>query len=320
MKQAFSLPMPFTLPRAVKIVEVGPRDGLQNESAHVPTARKLAFILGLVQAGLKHIEATSFVHPQWVPQLADAAVLMQELKDKAQQHKVLSRTEFSALVPNMKGLERAMAVGTKRIAVFTAASETFTQRNIQMSISESIEAFRPVVRTALSNGMSVRGYLSTCFVCPYEGEIDKDAVTRLTGTLFDLGVDEVSLGDTIGAAAPSDVFRTVGDVLKRFPKGKIALHFHDTYGTALANVLAGLELGIATFDSSAGGLGGCPYAPGASGNLATEDLVYFLERMGIATGVNLEALAKVSLEMQEVLGKTLPSKQLQRLACAKAKG
>jgi hydroxymethylglutaryl-CoA lyase len=294
-------------PKQVKLVEVGPRDGLQNEPNPIPTEVKIAFIEKLAAAGLTQIEATSFVHPQRVPQLADAPAVLAALPKG-------SGVTYSALVPNQKGLERAIETGVKRIAVFTAASNTFTQRNINMTIAQSIETFRPVVEQALAHGMSVRGYVSTCFVCPYEGEVSRVAVADVTEQLLAMGVDEVSLGDTIGAASPKDVFETVGYLLdERMPADKLALHFHDTYGTALANVVAGLELGITTFDASAGGLGGCPYAPGASGNLATEDLVYLLDRMGIATGVNLEALAQASFLIEATLGRPLPSKQLKRL-------
>src|SRR6185436_8629972 len=256
-----------TLPKAVRIVEVGPRDGLQNEAKSVPTAKKAEFIRMLGAAGLKEIEVASFVHPKWVPQLADAAELIPQLPS-------LAGVRYSALVPNMKGLERAIQTGIRRVAVFTAASETFNRKNINMGIDESIEEFRPVVDRALKEGISVRGYVSTCFVCPYEGAIGKEKVTEVTKKLFALGVDEVSIGDTIGAATPKDVEVTGGFLLERFPVRQLAMHFHDTYGMAVANVYQSLQMGYTTFDSSAGGLGGCPYAPGASGNLATEDLVY----------------------------------------------
>lgn len=299
-------------PKAIQLVEVGPRDGLQNEKLPIPTEMKLKFIQKLGEAGLRQIEATSFVHPQRVPQLADAVEILAGL------NLADSIPVYSALVPNQKGLERALASGVKRIAVFTAASNTFTQKNINMSIDESLKTFSPVVKQALESGLTVRGYVSTCFVCPYEGEVSRVAVEEVTERLFEMGIDEVSLGDTIGAASPKDVFNTVGPLVEeRFPKEKLALHFHDTYGTALTNVMAGLELGITTYDASAGGLGGCPYAPGASGNLATEDLVYLMDRMGIHTGVNLEKLAEASLLIQEALGRPLPSKQLQRLLALK---
>ena len=297
------------LPSRVRIVEVGPRDGLQNEPRPVPTAEKLRFIAALAASGLTEIEVTSFVHPDAVPQLADADELVRGLPAGPD-------VRYSALVPNMKGLERAMAAGIQRIAVFTGASETFTRRNINMSIEESFAVFAPLIEAALAHGMSVRGYLSTCFVCPYEGEIDRTVVRRLTERLLELGVDEVGISDTIGAAAPNDVDLTVGHLLETVPVERVALHLHDTYGTALANVHAGLRLGVATFDASAGGLGGCPYAPGAAGNLATEDLVYFLDRLGIQSGVELMGTFAASRLIAGLVGRALPSKQHQRLAAA----
>lgn len=299
--------MSRSYPKSVKIVEVGPRDGLQNEPQPISARDKLIFIEKLAESGLSQIEVTSFVNPKRVPQLADAGEVVQGLSPRKE-------ITYSALVPNMKGLERALEPHSiKRVAVFTAASETFTQRNIGMSVQESLDTFCPVVKRALAEGISVRGYLSTGFVCPYEGEIAKEQVLPVAQALLAMGIDEISLGDTIGAAAPTDVFETVGFLLNSIPKERIALHFHDTYGTALANVVAGLELGISTFDASAGGLGGCPYAPGASGNLATEDLVYLLSRMGIQTGVDLSRLVEASAFIQNVLGRPLPGKQLQRL-------
>jgi len=293
------------LPDRVNIVEVGPRDGLQNEREIIPTGVKLEFIRKLATAGLLNIEATSFVSPRAVPQLADAVDLVQQLP-------VVSGVTYSALVPNKKGLERALEAGIRRIAVFTAASDTFTRKNINMSIAESLAAFAPVVADARKAGIGVRGYVSTSFVCPFEGDISREQVLDVTRRLLDIGVGEVAISDTIGAASPRDVFDTVGHVLARVPREQIALHFHDTYATALANVLAGLQLGITTFDASAGGLGGCPYAPGASGNLATEDLVYMLERMRIDTGVNLSRLVEASTVIATHLGRRLPGRQSQR--------
>jgi hydroxymethylglutaryl-CoA lyase len=292
-----------SLPKSIRIVEVGPRDGLQNESTIVPTAKKAEFIRMLVAAGLKDIEVASFVHPKWVPQLADA----QELISQLEPHEGV---RYSALVPNMKGLERAVASGIRRIAVFTAASETFNRKNINMGIQESIDVFRPVVAEALKHGLSVRGYVSTCFVCPYEGPIAKEKVGDVAGALFSLGVDEVSIGDTIGAATPRDVESTVGYLLAQFPSSKLAMHFHDTYGMAVANVYQSLQMGITTFDSSAGGLGGCPYAPGASGNVATEDLLYLLDRLGIETGVDLKLVRRASHFIGQELARELPSRVL----------
>ncbi|MCG8408743.1 MAG: hydroxymethylglutaryl-CoA lyase [Phycisphaerales bacterium] len=294
------------LPEQVQIVEVGPRDGLQNEPENVTTAHKLAFIGHLAKAGLTQIEATSFVHPKAVPQLADAMDVISGLPDA-------SDVIFSALVPNQKGLERAIESGVRRIAVFTAASETFTQKNINMTIEESFAVFQPVVESALREGISVRGYVSTAFVCPYEGEIPKEKVRDVSERLLTMGIDEVAISDTIGAAAPNDVLSTVGHVMERIPTEKIALHFHDTYGTALANVYAGLQLGIKTFDASAGGLGGCPYAPGASGNLATEDLIYFLDRMNIRSNVDLNTVVSAADGMAKVLDRSLSSRQWKRL-------
>lgn len=294
-------------PKIVKIVEVGPRDGLQNEEKTIATKDKIKFIEKLVQSGLKNIEVTSFVSPKYVPQLADAEALVKELKK-------YPGVTYSALVPNLKGLDRAIECGVKRIAVFSAASETFVEKNINMTIPESLNIFKEVVKKTLNNNISARGYISTCFVCPYEGKIKKEKVLEVAISLLEMGVDEVSIGDTIGAASPKDVFETVGFLLGKIPSDKIALHFHDTYGTALANVVSGLELGIKTFDSSCGGLGGCPYAKGASGNLATEDLVYLLDRMNIKSGVKLNKLAEASMFIENILQKKLPSKQLRRLA------
>lgn len=294
------------LPGEVTIVEVGPRDGLQNEPAPIPTPLKLAFIEKLAASGLRQIEATSFVHPKAIPQLADAVEVARRLP-------AAGSVTYSALVPNQKGLERAMEAGMRRIAVFTAASESFTRKNIQMTIEESLATFAPVVRSAIEGGVSVRGYVSTAFVCPYEGDVPRARVREVALRLLDMGVDQVAISDTIGAASPKDVHDTVGELLSAISSEKIALHFHDTYGTALANVVAGLQLGITTFDSSAGGLGGCPYAPGASGNLATEDLVYLLDRMGIQTGVELHRIFEASCLMAEALGRRLPSRQWQRL-------
>src|SRR5215510_11235099 len=296
-----------TLPKSVRLVEVGPRDGLQNEAAVLPTEKKAEFIALLAQSGLRDIEVTSFVHPKWVPQLADGQDLVAQLKPEA-------GVRYSALVPNMKGLERAIASGIRRIAVFTAVSETFNRKNINMGIKESIDGFKPVVDRAIKEGMSVRGYVSTCFVCPYEGAIPKEKVAEVTRALLDLGIDEVSIGDTIGAATPRDVESTGGHLAKEFPTGKLAMHFHDTYGMAVANVYQSLQMGFSTFDSSAGGLGGCPYAPGASGNLATEDLLYLLDHLQIHTGVSLSLLRRASRFIAIELARDLPSRVLQTTA------
>lgn len=294
------------LPECARIVEVGPRDGLQNEPVPISTAEKLALIERLVRAGLRDIEATSFVHPQLVPQLADAEQVIAELPTEP-------NVTFSALVPNERGLDRAITAGVKRIAVFTAASETFTQRNIRMSIDESLDLFRTLVSRAQAAGISVRGYLSTCFVCPFEGDISAARVVELAGRLLALGVDEVVVSDTIGAATPRRIFETLGPLLERMAVDRVALHLHDTYGTALTNVLAGLQLGVTTFDASVGGLGGCPFAPGAAGNLATEDLVYFLDDMGIRSGVKLDAVVEAADALTRPLGITPRSCQWRRL-------
>lgn len=297
------------LPQRVRIVEVGPRDGLQNERGLIATDVKLAFIRALAAVGLRDIEATSFVHPKAVPQLADALEVAKALPSG-------DGVTYSALVPNDKGLDRAIESGIRRAAVFTAASETFTRKNINMSIDESLAVFGPVIARAKAAGMTVRGYVSTCFVCPYEGEVSPQRVLDVTRRLLDLGIDEAAISDTIGAAAPTDVQDLLNLLLAHIPRKSLALHFHDTYGTALANVVAGLSLGITTFDASAGGLGGCPYAPGASGNLATEDLVYLLDRMGVDCGVSLEGVAAASRIIAAALGRELPARNLRRLDAA----
>lgn len=271
----------WSMPRRVTIVEVGPRDGLQNEHRTIPTAAKIAFIDALSDAGLPVIEATSFVNPSAIPQLADADEVMRGIARR-------TGVRYPALVPNERGLDRALAAGVREIAVFTAASETFNKRNINATIAESIERFEPVVARARSERIRVRAYISTCFGCPYEGRVDVAQVIDVADRLIALGVDELSIGDTIGVATPHQVVDLCDRLEKKFDVGRLAMHFHDTRGTALANVLAALGKGIAIFDSSAGGLGGCPYAPGAAGNLATEDLVYMLHGMEIETGVSLE--------------------------------
>ena len=291
----------------VRIVEVGPRDGLQNESATIATGDKLTFISKLVDAGLRDIEVTSFVSPKAVPQLADAADICDGLP-------AAEGVRYSALAPNAKGLARAIECGVKRIAVFTAASDTFAFKNINMTVDQSLDVFAPVVHDALAAGLSVRGYVSTAFVCPFEGDMDAGRVVDVCQRLIAMGVDEVAVSDTIGAASPRDVERTVGRVVDGIDASRVALHFHDTYGTALANVYAGLQLGVRTFDASCGGLGGCPFAPGAAGNLATEDLVYMMDRMGIETGVDLNKLIEAAGFISGVLGRDLTSRQYRRLA------
>ena len=293
----------------VRIVEVGARDGLQNEKITIPTEAKVDLITALADAGLRVIEAGAFVSPKWVPQMADTADVFRDIpKDPG--------VEYPVLVPNMKGLERAIEAGVKSIAVFTAASDTFNRRNINMSIAESFENYAPVAARARAEGMRIRGYVSTAFGCPYEGDVPAETVLEVSARLLDLGCYEVSVGDTIGVGTPMQVQGVIGVLLQVIPASKLAMHFHDTRGTALANTLAALEMGIPTFDASAGGLGGCPYAPGASGNLATEDLVYMLERMGIETGVSLDRLVAASSIVAPYLDHPLPGRYLQ--ACTKS--
>lgn len=283
--------------KTVKIVEVGPRDGLQNEKTAIPTAVKLDFIRKLADAGLRYIEVTSFVHPKAVPQLADALDIVRALPPVPDVH-------YSALVPNMRGLERALESGIQEIAVFTAASDAFNQRNINMTVDESIEVFRPVVRRAQAEGLFVRGYVSTAFHCPYSGKIDRQATRDVSQKLLDMGIAELSIGDTIGKAVPDEVHDTMSYLLERMPVEQIAMHFHDTNGRALDNVAVSLDLGIRIYDASAGGLGGCPYAPGASGNLATDKLVRMLHERGIETGINLDKLRNASSVIFHLLNRS----------------
>ena len=292
------------LPERVTVYEVGPRDGLQNEAETLPLDARVAFVDGLADAGLPAIEVGSFVSPQAVPQLADTGELYRRI------HRV-SGVRYPALVPNLKGLERALAVGVREIAVFTAASETFNRKNINAGVDESIERFRPVVARAKEEKVRVRGYVSTVFGCPYEGDVAPEAVREVVHKLLDLSIDEISLGDTIGVATPADVYDVIETLYESgVTRGVLALHFHDTRGTALANVFAGLECGVTTYDASAGGLGGCPYAPGASGNLATEDLLYLLEGLGVATGVTLARVVEASRQLSEKLGHRPPGRYL----------
>jgi isopropylmalate/homocitrate/citramalate synthase len=288
----------------VTIVEVGPRDGLQNEKAAVSTADKIEFINRLSAAGVPVIEVTAFVSPKWVPRMADASDVFAGIAKRP-------GTRYSALVPNLAGLERAMAVGVAEIAVFAAASDTFSRRNINQGIDESLAGYKAVCDRALATGLRVRGYLSTAFGCPYEGEVESQKVLDVTERLLALGVFEVSVSDTIGIAHPGQVRRVLEELVAKVPAGRLALHFHDTRGTALANVLAALPFGITTFDASAGGLGGCPYAPGAAGNLATEDLIYMLNGLGLETGVSLEAVIEASAFIAQRLDHPLTSKYFQ---------
>ncbi|MEJ7803296.1 MAG: hydroxymethylglutaryl-CoA lyase [Candidatus Limnocylindria bacterium] len=288
--------------RDVRIYEVGPRDGLQNEKAPIATEAKLRFIDLLADAGLREIEATSFVSPTAIPQLADADELMSRLERRA-------GLRYPVLVPNLRGLERAEAAGADAVCVFTAASEPFTRANINMTIAESIDAFRPVLARARERGWWTRGYVSTAFGCPYQGDVGEAAVVGVALQLLELGVEELSIGDTIGVAGPADVRRVVGALLGAgIDAERLAMHFHDTRGTALADVSAALDLGIRCFDASTGGTGGCPYAPGAAGNLATEDLVYLLDREGLSHGVDLDALLVAAQHVSATLGRPLATK------------
>jgi len=300
-----------SVPTRVKICEMGPRDGLQNEDRVVPAADKIRYIDLLTQSGLPVIETTSFVRPSAIPQLADATEVFRGI------HKAPG-VRYLVLCPNLKGLERAREAGANAIAVFTAASESFTKRNINMTIDESLRTFGEVIAGARSDGMWIRGYVSTAFGCPYEGNVSVDAVVRVASRLHELGCDEISIGDTIGVGVPSQVDELIPALAKAVPLEKIALHLHDTRGTALANVLAGLHNGVAIFDSSAGGLGGCPYAPGASGNLGTEDLLYMLHGMGIATGVDLSKVRDASRFIAGVLDHAMTSKAFTALEAARA--
>ncbi len=292
------------VPPRVAIVEVGPRDGLQNEASAITTADKIAFIDRLSDAGHHVIEVSAFVSPKWVPQMADAAEVFAGITRHA-------GVRYTALVPNRAGLTRAVAAGVTEIGIFAAASETFSQRNINQSIDASLATYAEVCREALAAGLAVRGYLSTCFGCPYEGVIAPSQVARVAARLLELGVFEVAISDTIGIAHPGQVAPVLDAVTAVVPLAQVALHFHDTRGTALANVLAGLDYGVTTFDSSAGGLGGCPFAPGAAGNLATEDLLYMLDGLGVETGVDLARVSSASRFIEARLVHRLPSRYLQ---------
>jgi len=288
-------------PARVTVVEVGPRDGLQNEAAAIDTADKIAFVDRLSAARLPVIEVSAFVSPKWVPQMADAAEVFDGISRAP-------GTRYAALVPNLTGLERARASGVGEVGIFAAASETFSRRNINQPIAESLATYRAVCARAAELGIRVRGYVSTAFGCPFEGAIPAARVADVAEALVAMGAFEVAISDTIGVAHPGQVPGVVGAVADRIPLDAIALHFHDTRGTALANVLAAMHLGVATFDASAGGLGGCPYAPGATGNLATEDLIYMLDGLGIETGVDLQALVEASAFIEPRVGHPLPSR------------
>lgn len=290
-----------TLPNAISIVEVGPRDGLQNEQAVLSAKDKITLINYLSNSGLKRIEAGSFVSPKWVPQMANSDQVFEGITRA-------DGVTYSALTPNIKGLEAAVACGVDEVAIFGAASESFSKKNINCSISESLVRFEPVIHQAKAHGMKVRGYVSCVLGCPYEGEISPSSVANVAKTLYDMGCYEISLGDTIGTGNPSSTQRLLDSVLKEVPTSALAVHFHDTYGQALVNIYTAIHYGIATIDSAIAGLGGCPYAKGASGNVATEDVLYMLNGMGISTGINMNKLLEASRYINALLVRTSNSK------------
>ncbi|AWI79426.1 hydroxymethylglutaryl-CoA lyase [Parazoarcus communis] len=303
--------MSISLPQHVRIVEVGPRDGLQNEKQVVPADTKLELIRRLAAAGLKAIETTSFVSPKWVPQMGDnTEVLTRVLAAPA------PGVDYPVLTPNLKGFEAALAAGAKEVAVFGAASESFSQKNINCSIAESLARFRPVTEAAQAAGVKVRGYVSCVVGCPYEGDIAPEKVAEVAETLIAMGCYEVSLGDTIGSGNPVTVQRMLDAVMRRVPVTQLAGHYHDTFGMAVANIFASLQMGVAVFDASVGGLGGCPYAAGASGNVATEDVVWLLKGMGIDTGIDFDALVDTAAWISAELGRA-PASRVARAVLAK---
>jgi hydroxymethylglutaryl-CoA lyase len=299
----------MSLPRKVRIVDVGPRDGLQNEPKSVPTSVKIELIERLQDAGVPAVEATAFVSPKWVPQMADHAEVMAGIRKRP-------GVAYPVLVPNMKGFEAARDAGAEEVAVFGAATETFSRKNINCSIAESLERFVPVVEAAKAEGMRVRGYISVVAGCPYEGEVAPRAVADLANELYRMGCYEVSLGDTIGVGTPKKIRALIEAVAKKVPIAKIGGHYHDTYGQALANIYASLELGIKIFDCSVAGLGGCPYAKGATGNVATEDVIYMLDGLGIETGIDLEKLFRAGEFVCRALGRE-PASRVARALAAK---
>ena len=301
----------MNLPKRVRIVEVGPRDGLQNEKREVPTEVKLELIERLADAGLPAIEATAFVSPKWIPQMADHTEVLERIRRKP-------GVDYPVLTPNLKGFESARAAGATEVAIFGAASEAFSKKNINCSIAESLERFAPVAEAARSANIKVRGYISCVVGCPYEGEIAPQKVGEVAEALFHMGCYEISLGDTIGVGTPAKTQAMIEACAKRVPIAQLAGHYHDTYGQALANIYASLELGIATFDSSVAGLGGCPYAAGASGNVATEDVVYMLDGLGIETGIDLDRVVTIGQWICGVLGKE-PATKAGRAIAAKKK-
>jgi isopropylmalate/homocitrate/citramalate synthase len=288
-------------PSRVRIFEVGPRDGLQNEAVLVPTTAKIALVNRLAAAGHTTIEVSAFVSPKWVPQMGDAAEVFAGIAR-------VPGVRYTALVPNLQGLVRARAAQASEVAVFPAASESFSRKNLNQGIEDVMASARAVCDEAAREGLPVRAYLSTSFGCPFEGAVSRTTVSELTARLLEAGAYEVSISDTIGVAHPGQVHDVLDEVLKRAPVDRVALHFHDTRGTALVNVYAGLEAGVATYDASTGGLGGCPYAPGATGNLATEDLVYMLDGLGIETGVRLDGIIEASRAIEPAIGHPLPSR------------
>jgi hydroxymethylglutaryl-CoA lyase len=302
----------MSLPKRVKLVDVGPRDGLQNEPGAVPTAVKIELIDRLSEAGLPVIEATSFVSPKWVPQMSDNAQVMAGIKRKP-------GVSYPVLVPNMKGLEAALAAGAEEVAGFAAATEAFSRRNTNCSIAESFERFIPVCKAALDAGIKVRGYISVVLGCPFEGEVDPGVVADMSERLFQMGCYEVSLGDTIGVGTPGKTRRMIEAVARRAPIERLGGHYHDTYGQAVANIFASLEMGMATFDCSVAGLGGCPYAPGATGNVATEDVLYMLDGLGIQTGVDIEKLLQAAQFICGQLGRPTASRAGRALAAKAAR-
>ncbi|MBM3778602.1 MAG: hydroxymethylglutaryl-CoA lyase [Acidimicrobiia bacterium] len=288
----------------VRVMEVGPRDGLQNEAARVSTEEKVAFVDALSAAGHRAIEVSAFVSPKWVPQMADAADVFSGIRRR-------KGTTYSALVPNLKGLERALAAQVDEVAIIAHASETFSRRNLNQGIEESLAGYLPVCDRAREAGLRVRGYVSNAFGCPFEGEVSPAKVLEVAGRMIDMGAYEVAISDTTGVGHPGQVDAVLAALTARLPVDRLALHFHDTRGTALANVLAGLLAGVRTFDASAGGLGGCPFAPAATGNLATEDLLFMLDGLGIQTGVSLDGVMAASRAIEPRLGHPLPSRVVQ---------
>ena len=297
------------LPKFVRMVEVGPRDGLQNEKSMVPTAVKVELVDRLSDAGLTVVEAASFVSPKWVPQMGDSAEVLAGIARKP-------GVRYAALTPNLKGLQGALAAKADEVAVFGAASESFSRKNINCSIAESLDRFAPVVEQAKAAGVPVRGYVSCVLGCPYEGEIAPQAVADVAERLFAMGCYEISLGDTIGTGTPSKAQLMIAAVAERVPVDRIAVHFHDTYGQALANILAALQMGVAVVDSSVAGLGGCPYAKGASGNVASEDVLYMLNGLGIETGVDLDRLIAAGAFISDAIGRPTASKVARARGCA----